>query len=319
MQTLSRYLVIAILGSGFFLPSLAIAASFDPNVLGSVVSLLPNWPERKTGNRTSTRPPRDPEGTAVAIFDGGYFATNAHVLGPAKTADIRLNDGRLLPAEIVGRDRATDLALLKVAVDFPLLPVSYNPQIGAPVCAVGNQFGMGLSVTCGVVSALHRTGTGFNPIEDFIQTDAVINPGGSGGALVDENGHLVGLVSAIFTNEQDANTGINFATSAALLVRVMEDLRDFGKVMRVKSGLQVRSLNQDQKRSFSGARIIHVKPGSAADRAGLRVDDILTRIGSRFIRKPTDVASALQFLRPGSEAEIEFIRNTKSMQARLKP
>src|SRR5690606_40595555 len=130
---------------------------------------------------------------------------------------VRLPDGHHVPAEVVGRDAATDLALLRVEAELPPLPLAPDPALGAPVCAVGNQFGLDLSVTCGVVSALHRAGTGFNPVEDFVQTDAVVNPGASGGALVDGEGRLVGLLSAIFTMESDANIGVNFAASAALV------------------------------------------------------------------------------------------------------
>lgn len=308
---------VLLLGTG--LSFNANAASFNSDVLNSVVSLLPDWPARDTGVGQNRAAPRDPEGTAVAIFEGGYLATNAHVLGPATKADIRLNDGRLIPVEIIGKDGATDLALIKASIDFPLLSMATEPSLGASVCAVGNQFGLGLSVTCGVVSATRRTGTGFNPIEDFIQTDAVINPGGSGGALVDAEGRLVGLVSAIFTKERDSNIGVNFATSSAMVLRIMEDLRDFGKVVRVKSGLQVRSLTTEQRRSFSGARVIKVSDKSAGFYAGIVADDILTQIGDRVIRKPSDVPSALQLLRSGDTALIQLMRGNQLMETTFRP
>ena len=152
------------------------AQSFSSETLKSVVSVLPEWPGFK-GEPGREGRPKNPEGTAVAVLPGGYLATNVHVIGRAEKIDIRLEDGRVMPATIVGRDASTDLALLKVSVDLPVLPAAPEPVLGQRVCAVGNQFGMGLSVTCGVVSALHRTGTGFNEIEDFIQTDAVVNPG----------------------------------------------------------------------------------------------------------------------------------------------
>ncbi len=288
------------------------AGAFEPRVLDSVVSLLPDWP-------ASQALPKAPEGSAVAIFSGGYLATNAHVLGAAKTAQIRLHDGRLVAAEIIGRDGATDLALIKAPIDLPVLTKAPEPGLGAPVCSVGNQFGLGLSVTCGVVSAVRRTGVGFNPIEDFIQTDAVVNPGGSGGALVDEQGRLIGLVSAIFTKGSDSNIGVNFATSSALLFRILEDLRDYGKVERVKSGLQVRSLTPEQKRLYSGARVIHVKDNSAASGAGLMAEDILTGIGDRPVRKPSDVSSALQLHRPGQSIAIRFLRGDQPMESTLRP
>jgi S1-C subfamily serine protease len=125
------------------------------NSFESVVSLLPEWPG--AGSR-----PKEPEGTAVAVMPGGYLATNDHVIGRARKIKIRLADGRVLPAEIIGRDTLTDIALIKAPIDFPVLPIGGNPGLGQSVCAIGNQFGMGLSITCGVASALHRTGTGFN-------------------------------------------------------------------------------------------------------------------------------------------------------------
>ncbi|NQV98749.1 MAG: trypsin-like peptidase domain-containing protein [Rhodospirillales bacterium] len=319
MIGLTRVLLLCALVYPVVAMPVARAAPFDPDVLNSVVSLLPDWPSARTGTDARLAAPKDPEGTAVAIFPGGYLATNAHVLGPATQANIRLNDGRLVPVEIIGTDGATDLALIKAPMEFPLLTLAPEPALGSSVCAVGNQFGLGLSVTCGVVSATRRTGTGFNPIEDFLQTDAVINPGGSGGPLVDEHGRMVGLVAAIFTKERDSNIGVNFATSSALVLRILEDLRDYGKVVRVKSGLQVRALTEEQRRSASGARIIKVTTNTAGDFAGLQAEDILTRIGSRVIRKPSDVPSAFQLLRPGVAVSIRFLRAGQLMETTLYP
>ena len=164
----------------------------------------------------------EPEGTAVAIKPGGYLVTNFHVIRRALSISVRLTDGRLLTAEVVGVDPLTDLALIKVPEDITVLPIGQEPPLADPVCAIGNQFGLGLSVTCGVVSATHRTGTGFNQIEDFIQTDATVNPGASGGALVNDQNQLIGVLSAIFTKKSDANLGVNFAASTRLVLRVVE-------------------------------------------------------------------------------------------------
>lgn len=295
----------------------SITAGFNPEVLNSVVSVLPDWSTDDGAVEPTQRSTKGPEGTAVAIFPGGYMATNAHVLGRAETASIRLHDGRILPVEIIAKDQATDLALLKAPINFPLMKLSYGMPLGSPVCAVGNQFGLGLSVTCGVVSATRRTATGFNPIEDFIQTDAVVNPGGSGGALVNESGHLVGLVSAIFTKNNNSNIGVNFATSSALLIRVLEDLKVHGHVQRVRSGLEVRKLSKLQRRTRSGAKIIRVVDGSAGLQAGFQVGDILTRIGDREIQKPADVVSAMQFVRLGASVEIRFWRDGESRTTRF--
>jgi len=286
------------------------APAFEANVLNSVVSVLPNWLRWKQAD-SKARMPDAPEGTAVAILAGGYLITNAHVLGSAKEVDIRLNDGKLVAVQIVGRDLRTDLALLKAPEDLPLLPPSAIPSLGSDVCSVGNQFGLGLSVTCGVVSAVHRTGTGFNVVEDFIQTDATVNPGGSGGALVNTNGQLVGMVSAIFTKNSDSNIGINFAASTPLLMRVATDIRDHGRVMWGRSGLRVGALSIDQRRTVSGAKIIHIEPDGAAQRAGLKSNDIIVQVGDRRIIKPTDATSAIALYRPGDKILIIYQRPDK--------
>ena len=206
--------------------------SFDSKIMNSVVAVIPARPGQTPRGGTGTRDA--PEGTAGAVFDGGYLVTNAHVLGRAAKADIRLANGRLVAVEIVGRDLRTDLALLKATMEFPVPQTASAPKLGGRVCAIGNQFGLGLSVTCGVVSARRRTSIGFNPIEDFVQTDASVNPGGSGGALVDGEGRLVGIVSAIFTKKSDADIGVNFAAAMGLVRRLVDDLD--GRSFPVASG-----------------------------------------------------------------------------------
>ena len=284
------------------------------SALESVVSLLPEWPG--SGTR-----PKEPEGTAVAIMPGGYLATNDHVIGHAKKIKIRLADGRVLPADIVGRDTFTDIALIKAVHDFPVLPIGGVPGLGQSVCAIGNQFGMGLSMTCGVASALHRTGTGFNEIEDFIQTDAVVNPGGSGGALIDGQGRLIGLVSAIFTKDSDANIGVNFAASMKLVMRVARDLKQYGRVIRGKPGFGVRDLSLTERRTGAGAAIDRMDRGGAAIEAGLEVGDVIVKISKRTIKKASDVPSVIHMARPGDPIEVIFLRSgqRQTVTLRLKP
>ncbi len=292
------------------LVALALAAAatapgeaFEARVMDSVVSVLPLWPARPDD-------PEEPEGSGVAILPGGYVATNVHVLGSAREVEVRLADGRVLPAEIVGRDPPTDIALIRVAEPLPVLDPAPEPALADPVCAVGNQFGLGLSVTCGVVSALHRTGTGFNPVEDFVQTDATVNPGGSGGALVDAEGRLVGLLSAIFTKRSDADIGINFAASTALVLRVVEDLRAYGRVRRGRTGLRVAPLEGTARRTVVGARVVAVRD-AAAD-AGLAPGDIILRVGERAIRRPEDVTSAFALHRVGDRVPVVYRRDRAS-------
>jgi S1-C subfamily serine protease len=318
MKLKIKVAVFTFFALGTVTPNKVSTAPFNPIVLKSVVSLMPDWPKGSPVYAARADTPKDPQGSAVAVFPGGYIATNMHVLGGAKTARIRLNDGRILKAQIIGKDTATDLALIKIDHDLPVLTHVKQVEIGNSVCAVGNQFGLGLSVTCGVVSAKARTGMGFNPIEDFIQTDAAINPGGSGGALVNQWGQLVGLVSAIFTKNGVSNIGVNFATSSALVYRVMEDLRDFGKVIRVNSGLSIQNLTMEQKQRYSGVEIMRVKYNSPTFIAELKPKDILIRIGQRYIQKPADVPSAFQFVRVGESVKIEFMRNHRLMLTTIK-
>jgi S1-C subfamily serine protease len=283
----------------------------------SVVSVLPLWPGEKLGGQPGTPPGSAPEGSAVAVLPGGYLATALHVVARAETITVRLADGRRLPARFLAGDAPTDLALLRIEADLPVLPPAPAQSLGAPVCAVGNQFGLGLSVTCGVVSAVRRSGTGFNPIEDFVQTDATVNPGASGGALVDPGGRLVGLLSAIFTKDSDADIGINFAVSTALLMRVIEDLAAHGRVLRAEPGFRVAELRKGEALGRAGARVSEVAPGGAAAAAGLRVGDLIAEVDGRRIRSAAHVAAALGLRRPGERLAIALLRGGARRQVEL--
>ncbi len=292
------------------------AAAFDPAVMDGVVRVKPDWPQAARGVG-ATGAPRDPEGAGVAVLDGGYIATNVHVLGEAKNVDIVLTDGRVLAAEIVGREAATDIALLKAPVPLPVTPSAAPPGLGRPVCAVGNPFGLGLSVTCGVVSATGRAGTGFNEIEDFIQTDASVNPGGSGGGLFDAEGRFVGLVSAIFTKRSDADIGVNFAASAELVRRVVTDLRDFGAVRRADAGLDVAALPPRLARDGAGVMVSRVAKDGPAFQAGIDAGDVIRRIAGRPVTGPEAFRARLYMQRPGDEIEIAYRRSGTDSTARL--
>ena len=278
------------------------ARAFEAGVFDSVVRLLPLWPGHRLGGTPGTPPGSAPEGTAVAVLAGGHLATALHVVDQATEITVRLGD------ELVATDPATDVALLRVAADLPVLPMAPEPPLGAPVCAVGNQFGLGLSVTCGVVSATQRSGVGFNPVEDFIQTDASVNPGSSGGALVDGEGRLVGMLSAIFTKGSDADIGVNFAISTALLMRVVEDLAVHGQVLRARSGFRVADPEGDGLSARAGARVIAVRPGGAAEAAGLSPGDLVTAVAGRAVGKASDVVAAVALHRPGDRLTLEVLR-----------
>lgn len=281
--------------------------AFDDTVLESVVRIKPDWPAAARGLNAQGAP-RDPQGTGFVIMAGGYIATNMHVIGAAKTVDVLLQDGRQLPAEIVGRHAPTDIALLKIAAD--LIPITHAtiPNLADPVCAVGNQFGLGLSVTCGVVSATGRSGTGFNPIEDFIQTDTSINPGGSGGPLLDQDTKLVGMVSAIFTKQSDADIGVNFATSTRLLMRVVTDLRDHGRVQRGQVGFRAGPVPPPLNQKVGGAMVSRVDQDGPAFKAGLDAGDIITHVNNDRITNPGALEMAIFMAAPGQEMTLKTLR-----------
>jgi len=285
----------------------AVAKALDPEVLNSVVRIKPNWPLSARG-QSADGAPRDPQGTGVVVFNNGYIATNVHVIGKATAVDVLTQDGQILAATIVGRDRATDIALLKVNADLPVLETAPPPALAAPVCAIGNQFGLGLSVTCGVVSATSRSGTGFNPIEDFIQTDASINPGGSGGALVDSQSRLVGLVSAIFTKQSDADIGVNFAASARLLMRVAKDLREHGRVILGLAGFDASVVPPRLLLGYAGVMVSKVDTKQPAFEAGLEAGDIITHIDGRLIPSQQAFNAEMFIRKPGEIVEFQVRR-----------
>jgi len=284
--------------------------AIPPETINSVVSVLPVWPGRPQGG-TGAPSGTAPEGSGVVIGDG-LIATAWHVVEPAQRIDVRLFDGRVLPAKLLGHDSASDIALLQVDASLPVLALSKNPRVSEPVRAIGNAFGLDLSVTCGVISAVNVSSAGFNPVEDFIQTDAAANPGSSGGALVDEQGRLLGMVSAIFASKTDTNIGINFAVSARLLERVVEDLRDDGNVDYVTAGWVLARLEGDVRADVSGALVRNVVAGGVAEAAGIKTGDIITQIAGRNIKKPRDVVASLAIVRLGDEVEMKLARGVQS-------
>ncbi|WP_421706496.1 trypsin-like peptidase domain-containing protein [Algihabitans sp.] len=316
---LRRAGLLAIAGT-LLLPTLLLSASpvraLPADTLESVVSVLPVWPGRPQGGQ-AIPPGSAPEGSGVVVGPDGLIATAWHVVEPAERIDVRLSDGRILPAELIGQDRASDIALLRVDLDLPPLTPAPRPALAQQVCAIGNAYGLGLSVTCGVVSARDVSNAGFNPIEDFVQTDAAANPGSSGGALVDSEGRLVGLLSAIFASDADANIGINFAVSQPLLQRVVEDLRDDGAASYVSAGWRLQPLSRDRQAEVVAARIATLAPDGAAAAAGLEVGDLVLRIGERRVRTPRDAIGALALVPPGGDVEVAFLRGAAELRGTL--
>lgn len=280
------------------------------DVMSSVVSVLPRTAPGEANKD-------EPEGSGVIIFEGRHILTARHVLTNAREILVRTFDGVIYQAQLRGQDPATDLALLEVNADLKPIELGDDPKIGQEACAIGNAFGLGLSLTCGLVSAVHRTGTGFNPIEDFVQTDAAVNPGSSGGALVNKSGHLIGVLSAIFTKSADANIGVNFAVSTALARKVATDLRAGKKVQWQFGGAGLGTVPQKGSLGRMGAEILHIRPGGAAEKAGLKPGDIIRYVEERRIRTPRDFRAAIARLLPGEDVEIKFERDEEEERVTL--
>lgn len=272
------------------------AAARPEGALQSVVSVLPEWPNRPQGG-TGQRPGVAPEGSGIVVRPG-IVVTAWHVIEPAERVDVRLADGRVLPARIVGHDAASDIALLSVDADMPVMPIGPTPALASPACAIGNAYGLGLSITCGVISAVHVTDAGFNPVEDFVQTDAAANPGVSGGALVDRSGRLIGMMSAVFASGADTNIGINFAVSVELLLRVTEALLTDGAVRYVDPGWRLQRASAEQLSRLAAPVVTDVISDGPSALAGIEGGDQIVRIGKRRIRTPRDAAAALALIAP---------------------
>lgn len=309
-----KFVLVIILAFAGFTP--AAAQTIPVEAFQSVVSVLPVWPNQPQGG-TGTRAGTAPEGSGVVISNDGMIATAWHVIAPARRIDVRLHDGRKLPAQLVGKDEASDVALLQIEAELIPFKLADEPLLSSSVCAISNAYGLDLSVTCGVVSAVRVAHAGFNTVEDFIQNDAPANPGSSGGALVNQAGELVGMVSAIFASQGDNNVGVNFAVSARLLNRVITDLRHGGNVDYVRAGWQVTRLRGLDAARVSGALIRSVIDGGVAEINGLLAGDIITRVNGRNIRRPQDVRSELALVRNGTEAKVQIIRQGRQINALL--
>ena len=278
--------------------------------LKATVSVLPVWPGLPQGGGPDIPDGAAPEGTAYAFDSSGHFVTAFHVVAKAVSIDVRLPDGRIVPANLLAGDVATDIAVLRT--DLKTVPIDDAPTApspGAGVCAVGNAFGLDLSVTCGTVSAVNRAGMGFNAIEDFVQTDAAMNPGSSGGPLVDARGGLVGLLSAIITKQSDTNIGVNFAVSARLVRRVAEDLIARGAVDRSISGMSFAPLPRAARATLSGVALRGVRPNGPAAAAGLRAGDTVTALDGRGVTKPQEAIAELYLRRPGDTVTVTMVRD----------
>ncbi|WP_085557277.1 Do family serine endopeptidase [Azospirillum agricola] len=246
----------------------------------------------------------------------GYVITNNHVVENAQEIAVTLKDRRRLRAKLVGRDAATDIALLKIeAKGLTALPMgdSDRLKVGDFVVAIGNPFGLGQTVTSGIISALGRSGLKIEGYEDFIQTDASINPGNSGGALVNFNGELIGINTAII-GPAGGSVGIGFAVPVGIVRSVIEQLGEFGEVRRGRLGVAIQDLTPDLAESLNlsgdeGALIAKIESGSPADGAGLRSGDVVVAVDGRPVRSATDFRNRIGLLRVGTPVQVTVVRN----------
>ena len=256
-------------------------------------------------------------GSGVIVSKDGYVLTNNHVVEAAEDIRVTLEKGSEdYSARIVGRDPKTDLAVVKIeAGDLPFITLgdSENVQVGDLVLALGNPFGVGQTVTNGIISALKRGGLGMEDYEDFIQTDAAINPGNSGGPLVDVEGRLIGVNTAILS-QSGGSMGIGFAIPVNVARHVMAELIEHGKVVRGSLGVSIQDLPGSLAKQFNapkaeGALIGNVLPNSAAAEAGLQSGDIVTEFNHKPVRRSRDLQLMVAALAPGAKVEIKVLRN----------
>ncbi|MDV6340342.1 Do family serine endopeptidase [Nitrosomonas sp. Is35] len=278
------------------------------------------------GEQFESRPKRTSSlGSGVIVSANGYILTNHHVVEAADEVEIALLDGRKAKAKLIGSDPETDLAVLKTDLkDLPVITFGQSQQvkIGDVVLAVGNPFGVGQSVTMGIVSALSRSRVGINTFEDFIQTDAAINPGNSGGALTDTSGNLIGINTAIYSRS-GGSLGIGFAIPVHIARQIMEQIVQTGGVTRGWLGVSMQDMTQELAESFGleepgGALIASVLKDGPADKAGIKAGDILVAIAGKALKNSSEMLNVVAALAPGETVTVTVIRNKQEKSIPIK-
>jgi serine protease DegQ len=281
---------------------------------------------RFLGDRLGGDDPRASSlGSGVIVSDRGYIITNNHVVESADEIEVALSDGRTASAKLIGSDPDTDLAVIKIELDrLPAITFAdaSKAEIGDVVLAIGNPFGVGQTVTMGIISALGRSELGINTFENFIQTDAPINPGNSGGALIDTKGHLVGINTAIYS-KTGGSLGIGFAIPASTIRQIMDALIKDGSVTRGWLGVEMQEVTPELAASFhldeaKGALIAGVVRGGPADRAGLKPGDVLLKIGGADVRNASGMLNLIAAFKPDEEVEMQVFRKGKPLALPVK-
>ena len=265
-------------------------------------------------------------GSGVIVSPDGYILTNNHVIEGADEIEVVLNDNRRARAKLIGNDPDTDLAVLQIKMDkLPVIILGSpdNLQIGDPVLAIGNPFGVGQTVTSGIVSALGRSHLGINTFENFIQTDAAINPGNSGGALVDTQGHLQGINTAIYSRS-GGNMGIGFAIPISTARQVLESLVRDGRVTRGWIGVEPNDLTPELIQTFGikteqGVLITGVLSNGPAALAGIRPGDVISSVEGKGVSNVAELLGQVASLQPGKSARFDVQRQSQKMSLEIVP
>jgi serine protease Do len=255
-------------------------------------------------------------GSGVIVTKDGYILTNNHVVDGASEVKVAMTDGREFTAKVIGRDPKSDIAVVKInATDLPTVPMADSDQVevGDVVLAIGNPFGVGQTVTKGIVSAKERGGMGIEAYEDFIQTDAAINPGNSGGALVDIDGRLVGINTAILSRT-GGSQGVGFAIPTEIARNVMQSLVAYGHVTRGYLGVSIQDVNQELADEFKlkhaeGALVSEVLPDGPAAQAGFKDGDVITDFNGKKVADSRHLKLAVADTKPDSTVPVQILRN----------
>ncbi|RZL63228.1 MAG: trypsin-like serine protease [Variovorax sp.] len=265
-------------------------------------------------------------GSGVIVSPDGYILTNNHVVEGADEIDVTLNDGRHARGKVIGTDPDTDLAVLKIELDkLPIIVLgnSDGMLVGDQVLAIGNPFGVGQTVTSGIVSALGRNQLGINTFENFIQTDAAINPGNSGGALIDVEGNLQGINTAIYSRS-GGSMGIGFAIPVSTAKQVLEDIVKEGKVTRGWIGVEPNELSPELAETFGvkadkGVIITGVLQNGPAAKSGIRPGDVITGVGDKTTNSVQELLTAVAGLKPGTASRFAIQRGSDKMELDVTP